>query len=144
MVTLTDAQYGFHKYRSTQLTFLNLNEYVQNMEPTKFMLGIFIACTKAIVYINLKLLIDILPHYGIYGLPLQFMKCYNSDISRYVSINNHPSCPMANNSGVPKFRILNDIAKILLRAGFVIYAKYTTILLSSHTCTSWHRKLRTA
>ena len=68
---------------------------------------------KAFDLVNHKLLINKLSHYGIRGLPLQWMFSYFSDCSQKCKINNLLSSQQVVSSGVPQGSCLSSLLFIL-------------------------------
>ena len=83
-----------------------------------------------------------LEHYGIRGLPLNWMKSYLSGRKQFVSVNGENSTTLAIKYGVPQGSILgpllfiiyiNDIPEIAPFAKFIMYADDANIILTGDT-----------
>lgn len=62
------AQYGFRKYRSTEMALLEQKEFIlQSLEDKEVALGIYVDFTKAFDYLNHSILLKKLDMYGFRG-----------------------------------------------------------------------------
>lgn len=137
---LCDAQYGFRKYRSTELALLDQKEFILNsIECKQLVLGVFIDFSKAFDSLNRLLLLRKLDLYGVRGVALDLLDSYLSERKQYVCINNFSSVTKPNSLGVPQGSILgpflfnlyiNDIVNIDPSAKFVIYADDTSVFFA--------------
>ena len=89
---------------------------------------------KAFDLVNHKLLINKLSHYGIRGLPLQWMISYLSDRSQKCKINNLLSSQQVVSSGVPQSFCLSSLLFIYLLTIYFNWKdktlKYTYMLMT--------------
>ena len=88
---------------------------------------------------NHNILFDKLEHYGIRGLPLQWMKSYLTNRLQFVQFNDHCSTPKMINCGVPQGSILgplffllyiNDICNVSQSVETILFADDTNIFFS--------------
>ena len=107
-------QFGFWSNISTNLAIANvvlsLINKINVKKHTAFML---FDLKKAFDLVNHKLLINKLSHYGIRGLPLQWMISYLSGLSQKWKINNLLSSQQVVSSGVPQGSCLSSLLFIL-------------------------------
>jgi hypothetical protein len=101
--------------------------------------GIFLDLSKAFDTVNHEILFDKLEHYGIRGLPLQWIKSYVTNITQFVQFNEHRSSPSAVCCGVPQGSILgplffllyiNDICNVSQLVETILFADDTNIFFS--------------
>lgn len=134
---LTPAQYGFRKNRSTELALLAQKEIIlENFENKNMVLGVFLDFTKAFDYINHRILLHKLEHYGIRGIALKLISSYLQHRSQCVVIAGHSSSIKPVTLGVPQGSILgpflfvlyiNDIVTLDHSAKYIIYADDTSL-----------------
>ena len=136
---LSDFQYGFRQFLSTELAILDLVQYINsNIEAKLFTIGIFIDLQKAFDSLDHRILIMKLENYGIRGIALQWFSSYLSERDHFVSIESTSSDLQPMKSGVPQGSILgpllfniflNDLVKASAISRYVLYADDTTVLL---------------
>lgn len=137
---LADEQYGFRKSRSTSMAITQLIENLTDAnEEKKFTAGVFIDLKKAFDTIDHSLLLKKLDHYGIRGVPNDWLKSYLSDRKQFVSFDNFNSDLLNISCGVPQGSILgpslfilyiNDICNVSKILKFVLFADDTNIFCS--------------
>ena len=88
---------------------------------------------------NHNILFDKLEHYGIRGLPLQWMKSYLTNRLQFVQFNDHCSTPKTITYGVPQGSILgplffllyiSDICNVSQSVETILFADDTNIFFS--------------
>ena len=137
---LVEEQYGFRRARSTSMAITQLIENLTDAnEDKKYTVGVFIDLKKAFDTIDHNLLLKKLDHYGIRGVPNDWLRSYLSDRRQYVSFNNFNSDLMNVSCGVPQGSILgpklfilyiNDICNVSKMLKFVLFADDTNIFSS--------------
>ena len=137
---LADEQYGFRKSRSTSMAITHLIENLTDAnEEKKFTAGVFIDLKKAFDTIDHSLLLKKLDHYGIRGVPNDWLKSYLSNRKQFVSFDDFNSNLMNISCGVPQGSILgpslfilyiNDICNVSKILKFVLFADDTNIFCS--------------
>ena len=91
---LRDNQYGFRKNHSTSLALVDLYDKISSaIDRKEISVGIFLDLSKAFDTVNHNILFDKLEHYGIRGLPLQWIKSYLTNRLQFVQFNDHCSTP---------------------------------------------------
>ena len=136
---LVEEQYGFRKARSTSMAILQLLEDLTNANEKKlFTVGVFIDLKKAFDTIDHTLLLKKLDHYGIRGVPNNWLRSYLYERKQYVSFNSFNSELMNISCGVPQGSILgpklfilyiNDICNVSKLLHFVLFAEDTNIYI---------------
>ena len=82
---LYDNQYGFRKNHSTSLALIDLYDKISDaIDRKETSVGIFLDLSKAFDTVNHEILFDKLEHYGIRGLPLQWIKSYFTNRTQFV------------------------------------------------------------
>ena len=77
-------QYGFRKNHSTTLALINLYDKISaGFDTNKHTVGIFLDLSKAFDTVDHTILISKLEHYGIRGLPLEWIQNYLSNRFQY-------------------------------------------------------------
>lgn len=137
---LSECQFGFRKFRSTETALLHQKEIIlDSLEKKLTTLGIFLDFSKAFDCINHAILLDKLYSYGFRGVPYSLLKSYLQFRRQYVSINGHESSLLDISCGVPQGSILgpllfifyiNDIITIDAEVDFIIYADDTAMIIS--------------
>ena len=111
---LRDNQYGFRKNHSTSLALVDLYDKISSaIDRKETSVGIFLDLSKAFDTVNHNILFDKLEHYGIRGLPLQWIKSYLSNRLQFVQFNDHCSTPKSITCGVPQGSILGPLFFLL-------------------------------
>ena len=137
---LYDNQYGFRKNHSTSLALIDLYDKISDaIDRKETSVGIFLDLSKAFDTVNHEILFDKLEHYGIRGLPLQWIKSYFTNRTQFVQFNEHRSSPSAVCCGVPQGSILgplffllyiNDICNVSQLVETILFADDTNIFFS--------------
>jgi hypothetical protein len=107
-------QFGFRKKLSTYMALLELTEDIsKSMDEKDITIGVFIDLAKAFDTVNHKILLEKLSHYGIRGLPLEWMNSYLSNRQQYVNIDDVNSTCLPISCGVPQGSILGPLLFII-------------------------------
>ena len=100
-----DNQYGFRRNHSTSLALVNLYDIISlALDRKEFAAGVFADLSKAFdtVSHNIDFFSDKLPHYGIQGLELDWVKSNFYQRSQFVEYNGHRSLSEVIRCGVPR------------------------------------------
>lgn len=85
---VVNEQYGFQKGKSTIKAIADATEIITKaLNDKKHVLGLFIDMSKAFDCVDHKKLVNILDHYGIRGIALDWIKSYLSDRPQCVELN---------------------------------------------------------
>ena len=130
-------QYGFRKNHSTEYAAMELVERIINeMDKNNMPINIFMDLSKAFDTLDHGILFHKLEYYGFKGPSLELMKCYLSNRTQYVELDNVKSDPMKISCGVPQGSILgpllfiiylNDLPSVTKKLKTLIYADDTTL-----------------
>jgi hypothetical protein len=122
--TLTEAQHGFRKKRSTETAIHTFLQSIQeSVEKKEIQTGIFCDLTKAYDAINLDILLSKLNSYGVRGVANSLFESYLARRQQVVEINyngnkgtiqgKHVSAPTEIKHRVPQGSILGPILFLL-------------------------------
>ena len=104
---LSPYQFGFQANKSTELAVNEItNNIMKSYEEKESAYCIFLDFAKAFDTVNHKILINKLNHYGIRGLPLEWLKNYLQDRKQYTDIEGTLSSMDYIKYGVPQGSIL--------------------------------------
>ena len=109
-------QYRFRKNHSTTLALINLYDKISaGFDANKHTVGIFLDLSKAFDTVDHTILISKLnlKHYGIRGLPLEWIQNYLSNRFQYVEYNGFYSLSDKIRCGVPQQSILGPLLFLL-------------------------------
>ena len=88
MCNLTPNQCGFRKYHSTDMALIDITDKIsQAIDNKLYFAGIFIDLSKAFDMVDHLIMLNRLEHYGICGIPLEWLHNYLSSRQQFVSIN---------------------------------------------------------
>ena len=131
------SQYGFRRNHSTEYAAMELVERIINeMDNNNIPINIFMDLSKAFDTLDHQILFCKLEHYGLRGKSLELLKCYLSNRSQYVEINNVQSNLLRITCGVPQGSILgpllfiiylNDLPYVTKQLKTLVYADDTTL-----------------
>ena len=132
---LHESQYGFREKRSTSLALCELVEQLTDAADRKEVsIGVFVDLKKAFDTLNHDVLLRKLEHYGIRGVPLQWLSSYLSNRKQYVKYNGCESSFLGITCGVPQGSVtgpilfilyINDICNASQRLKMVLFADDT-------------------
>lgn len=151
---LTDNQYGFRPFVSTQHASVELTNYVlRNLDIKKKVVGIYFDFTRAFDTVSHNLLLNKLRAYNIEGQALSWLASYLRDRSQKVVLRTNTeeyhSELLKVKAGVPQGSVLgpllfiiflNDIDKKLDSDFIALFADDTSIVLSADNTTQLSAK----
>ncbi len=91
-----------------------VNNIRHSVEEGKYILGLYIALTKAFDTVDHIIPIDNLYHYGIRGLHLNWFKSYISDRKQYIFVNEQNSSITTVKSGGPQGSVLGPLSLLYI------------------------------
>ena len=112
--------------------------------------GIFTDVKKAFDTVNHTILLKKLEHYGIRGVPLQWLDLYLSARKQYASVNGHSSDELEIKHDVPQGSVLgpllfllyiNDLLSISKKLTFYLFADDTNIYFESSNLLHLHKTI---
>ena len=134
------------KNYSTAHALIQLYDKISSaLDDKKVTLGLFIDLSKAFDTVNHEVLLDKLEHYGVRGIPLQWLKSYLSCRKQFVQYNSYNSSLLHITCGVPQGSILglllflvciNDLCSVSKVLELILFADDTNIFYS-HTDASY-------
>ena len=133
-------QFGFRKNFSTShATTLLVENITTAFEKKQSMMGVFLDLSKAFDTIDHKILLQKLMHYGVRGLPLEWIFSYLNDCTQQVVCNNRLSDILKIKCGVPQGSILgplllliyvNDFCRCIRKGKTIMFADDTYLFFS--------------
>ena len=98
-------QFGFRNPHSTNHALITITEKIKKaIDDGKITCGVFLDLLKAFDTVDHEILLSILEHYGICGVPLKWFKTFLTQRHQYGSIKNSISETLTNDHGVPQGR----------------------------------------
>ena len=111
---LYNSQYGFRKAHSTETATLELiDTLLQALDKKEIPISIFLDLSKAFDTIDHNILYIKLRHYGINGVPLNWLINYLTDRQKIVKLDVEISNTLPISTGVPQGSILGPLLFIL-------------------------------
>ena len=108
------GQYGFRSNMSTSQAIQNFLQFAySSLDNDKYVFSVFLDFRKAFDCVDHTILLSKLNHYGVRGLPLDFLKSYLSDRYQFVRIGNSNSNLARITHGVPQGSILGPLLFLL-------------------------------
>jgi len=139
---LHDDQFGFRKNRSTQLALTSsIDKITEALDKNQYVFSLFIDLSNAFDTIDNKILLHKLHHYGIRGMPYDYIKNYLNNRLQCVEIDGIVSDLRTVTCGVPQGSILgpilfllyiNDLHDCSNLLKLLLFADDTTIIYSSN------------
>ena len=137
---LSDAQYGFRKFKSTELAVLDLTQSIMsNMDAKNHTIALFLDIKKAFDSINHSILLSKLYHIGVRGPAYTWFNSYLSMRSQYVNLNGASSERLSISTGVPQGSVLgpllflifiDDLSRVSSCLRTILFADDTTLFYS--------------
>ena len=137
---LNERQYGFREKSATAFALIDLMDDLTNaIDNREYTVGVFIDLKKAFDTLDHDILLRKLDHYGVRGLPLQWLRSYLQNRSQFVSYNSNDSSYLPIRCGVPQGSILgpllfiiyiNDLCNVSDVLKFFLFADDTNIFYS--------------
>ena len=135
-------QFGFRKkYLTSHATTLLVENITAAFEKKQCMVKVFLDLSKAFDTIDHKILLQKLMHYGVRGLPLEWLSSYLNDRKQQVLCNNQLSGTLKINCGVPQGSILgpllfliyvNDFSSCITKGKTIMFANDTNLFFSEN------------
>ena len=111
---LYNSQYGFRKAHSTETATLELiDTLLQALDKKEIPISIFLDLSKAFDTIDHNILYIKLRHYGINGVPLNWLINYLTDRQQFVKLDDEISNTLPISTGVPQGSILGPLLFVL-------------------------------
>ena len=111
---LHSNQHGFIAGKSTETAMIDLVDYVLTaINDGSNVSVIFLDFCKAFDLVNHRVLLNALYQYGIRGNSLNWIESFLSQRFQSVVINNHRSCQLPVNSGVPQGSNLGPLLLVI-------------------------------
>ena len=111
---LYNSQYGFRKAQSTETATLELiDTLLQTLDKKDIPISIFLDLSKAFDTIDHNILYIKLRHYGINGVPLNWLINYLTGRQQFVKLDDEISNTLPISTGVPQGSILGPLLFIL-------------------------------
>ena len=99
---LNKNQYGFKKYRSTNLALIErVDKMSKSSDQGEFTIGVYLNRTQATDTVSHNILLQKLGHYGVRGIALGWFKNYLTNRIQRVKYDNHISDMEVMKCGVP-------------------------------------------
>ena len=119
---------------STSQALISLTEKIrQTIDKGNLACGVFIHLKKAFDTVNHTILPQKLEHYGIRGIPLQWLKSYLNDRKQYVSVCGNTSETLEIKCGVPQGSVLGPLLFLLYINDLAEVSKKLTFLFADDT-----------
>ena len=148
---LFNYQFGFRNHHSTNHALISITEKIRKaLDDGKYASGVFLDFQKAFDTVNHNILLSKLEHYGIRGIPLNFLKTYLQNRQQYVSINNSSSDILTIENGVPQGSVLgpllfliyiNDLNNAVKHSDIHHFADDTNVLYVSNSLKDINNKI---
>lgn len=107
---LSNSQFGFRRKHSCDHPLILATEYIrQALDDGDHVVAIFLDLRKAFDVVSHQILLGKLSHYGVRGLPLQWMESYLKNRVQSVKIGNILSSRQSVTHGVPQGSVLGPV-----------------------------------
>jgi exonuclease III len=135
---LYELQFGFREKHSTQMAIIKLlDDIIYSLNRGEYAAGIFLDFSKAFDTVNHNILLKKLDHYGVRGIPNNWVRSYLTNRTQFCTYDGKSSNTSNITCGVPQGSILgpllfliyvNDLGHIFNTAKAIIFADDTNLI----------------
>ena len=139
-------QFGFRNKKSTSAAIIKLTDHIlKSFDEHKYTVGIFLDLAKAFDTVDHSILLRKLFHYGIRGMPYQWLSSYLNNRKQYVNFNKISSNFLFLTHSVPQGSLLapllfniyiNDLLNTPMFLNSILFADDSCFYLSDSNITS--------
>ena len=107
---LSNSQFGFRRKHSCELPLILATEFIRKaLDEGDHVVAVFLDLRKAFDVVSHQILLGKLSHYGIRGLPSQWLESYLTERSQTVKISDCSSSSQTITHGVPQGSVLGPL-----------------------------------